>query len=209
MISIRQARRASLLLSAGLLAAAASCTPEKGAVESANSQGWTAKQQSDWYEGTQGSRLMPWAWMQALEQAGNAQPFLADDHMASFRFLPRTTSTRLRLPVGFAIDDQDATGFALTGFTWYEGQKPKEPWIGMNCSACHTAELNYQGKAYRVDGGPSLVDFQSFVEAVDAALKAAHDDPAKWERFAAKVLAGKDTPANRAKLKAALKQLVD
>jgi mono/diheme cytochrome c family protein len=214
MISIRQARKASLLFSVGLLATAASCTPNKPEVQSANSQGWTAKQQSDWYEGTQGSRLMPWAWMQALEQAGNDQPFLADDHMAGFRFLPRTTSTKLRLPVGFAIDRQAPDGFALTGFTWYDGQnvtdgKKAEPWIGMNCSACHTAELNYGGKAYRVDGGPSLVDFQSFVEAVDAALTAAHNDNAKWERFAAKVLAGKDTPANRTKLRAALKQLVD
>jgi mono/diheme cytochrome c family protein len=177
--------------------------------ETANSQGWTSRQQSDWYEGTQGSRLMPWAWMQALEQPGNQEPFLADAHMAGFRFLPRTTSTNLRLPIGFAIDDQDARGFALTGFNWYQGQKPREPWIGMNCSACHTAELTYGDKAYRVDGGPSLVDFQSFVEAVDASLKTTHDDPAKFDRFAAKVLSGKDTPANRAMLKAALKQLSD
>ncbi|HEY0084816.1 MAG TPA: di-heme-cytochrome C peroxidase [Allosphingosinicella sp.] len=209
MISVSKARKASLLLSAALLTAAAGCTPSKQPVQSVNSQGWTAKQQSDWYEGTQGSRLMPWTWMQALEQPGNNQPFLADAHMAGFRFLPRTTSTKLRLPVGFALDDQDASGFALTGFTWYEGQKPKEPWIGLNCSACHTAELNYGGKAYRVDGGPSLVDFQSFIEAVDGALAATHNDPAKWERFAAKVLAGKDTPANRATLKTALKQLID
>ncbi|HEY0026835.1 MAG TPA: di-heme-cytochrome C peroxidase [Allosphingosinicella sp.] len=209
MISMSHARKGSLLLSAALLATAAGCTPNKQPVESVNSQGWTAKQQSDWYEGTQGSRLMPWAWMQALEQPGSDQPFLADSHMAGFRFLPRTTSTKLRLPVGFALDNQDASGFALTGFTWYQGQKPKEPWIGLNCSACHTAELNYGGKAYRIDGGPSLVDFQSFIEAIDGALTATHNDSAKWERFAAKVLAGKDTPANRATLKAALKQLVD
>ena len=214
MISHAHARKGALLFSAALLGLAAGCTPEKKPIETVNSQGWTAKQQSDWYEGTQGSRLMPWTWMQALEQAKSAQPFLADDHMASFRFLPRTTSTNLRLPIGFALDRQASAGFALTGFTWYEGQnvtdgKKAEPWIGMNCSACHTAELNHNGKAYRVDGGPSLVDFQSFVESVDAALTATHDDAAKWERFAAKVLQGKDTPANRTKLKAALKQLVD
>lgn len=215
MISNRHARRGSLLFSAALVALAAGCNPaHKKPVESVNSQGWTATQQTDWYEGTQGSRLMPWAWMKALEQAGSTEPFLADAHLAGFRFLPRTTSTKLRLPIGFALDKQAGAGFALTGFTWYDGQnnsdaKQAEPWIGMNCSACHTAELNHGGKAYRVDGGPSLVDFQSFIEAVDGALTATHKDPAKWERFAAKVLAGKDTPANRAKLKSALKQLID
>jgi mono/diheme cytochrome c family protein len=211
MVSSRLVRAAPLFFSSAVLAMTVACnfggtsdTPP----QTANAQGWTAREQSEWYSATQGSRLMPWSWMQALEQANADAPFLADDHMAGFRFLPRPNS-ELRLPVGFAIDNQDARGFALTGFSWYEGQKAKEPWIGMNCSACHTAELHHNDQAIRVDGGPSLVDFQSFVEAVDAALTAAHNNPAKWERFAAKVLAGKDNPANRAMLKASLKKLVD
>lgn len=211
MIHSRTAGAVSLFLSSALLTVAA-CTGGGGGKEepkSVNGQGWSAKEQEDWYEGTQGSRLMPWAWMQALEQARSDVAFLDDAHMAGFRFLPRTTRAGHRLPIGFAIDAQDASGFALTGFTWYQGQKPKEPWIGLNCSACHTAELNYKGEAIRVDGGPSLVDFQSFIEAVDAALGATHDDPAKFDRFAAKVLAGKDNPANRGLLRTALKQLID
>jgi hypothetical protein len=172
-------------------------------------QGWSAAERAAWYEGTQGSRLMPWSWMQALEQAGSDQPFLADENMASFRFLPRTTSFGARLPVGFAIDRRDDSGLSFTQLDWFEGQGNDEKWIGMNCSACHTAQMTHGGRTVTVDGGPSLVDFQAFIEAVDAALTATRADPAKWERFAAKVLPRAADQARGARNRALLEAAVD
>jgi hypothetical protein len=172
-------------------------------------QGWSAAERTGWYEGTQGSRLMPWSWMQALEQAGSDQPFLADENMASFRFLPRTTSFGARLPVGFAIDRRDDSGLSFTQLDWFEGQGNDEKWIGMNCSACHTAQMTHGGRTVTVDGGPSLVDFQAFIEAVDAALTATRADPAKWERFAAKVLPRAADQARGARNRALLEAAVD
>jgi mono/diheme cytochrome c family protein len=147
---------------------------------------------------------MPLAWFRALEQPGSDKPFAAADHMAGFRFLPRTTSFGEQLPVGFAIDDNDDEQLSASKLRWYRGQQSKERWIGLNCAACHTAEIAYRGAPLRIDGGPSLVDFQSFVESIDAALVATRDRPAKWQRFAAKVLGDRDTPENRTLLRQAL-----
>lgn len=190
-----------------LLAVTAGCRTNADVQVSA--QGWTQEQQGWWYEATQGSRLMPYAWMQALEQSGSNQPFLADAHMAGFGFLPRTTTFGARLPVGFGIDDNDDRGLSITKLQWFEGQGSKERWIGLNCSACHTAQIAHGEKTMLIDGGPSLVDFQSFVEAVDAALIATRDQPDKWDRFATAVLGERDTDANRTKLRQALGTLID
>ncbi|HJT15611.1 MAG TPA: di-heme-cytochrome C peroxidase, partial [Dongiaceae bacterium] len=202
-------RIARLLIGAGLAAALAACFGQSEDAEIPRIQGWTEEEQSWWYEATQGSRLMPFSWFQALEQAGNDRLFLDDAHMAGFRFLPRTTSFGARLPVGFAIDDNNDTELSATRLRWFDGQGPSEQWIGLNCSACHTGELTHDGQSIRIEGGPALVDFQSFIEAVDAALTATRDQPAKWERFAGRVLGARDNPANRALLRTALGQLID
>lgn len=195
------------LMGTVLLVALGSCTT--AAAPDLGAQGWNTQQQSWWYESTQGSRLMPFAWMQALERPDSDQPFLADDHMAGFGFLPRTTSFGARLPVGFAIDDNDDTNLSVSKLRWFEGQGPRERWIGLNCSACHTAEINYGDQAMRIDGGPSLVDFQSFVEAIDAALVATRDRPEKWTRFAQNVLGERDNDRNRELLRNELGRLIE
>ena len=179
-----------------------------GSAEPVVRQGWSAQQLSDWYGGKQGSRLMPYAWFKALEQPDNDRPFLAADHMESFRFLGRTDQP---LPVGFAVDDNKDDGFTFSKLRWYRGQPNNEQWVGLNCSACHTGAVAYGDQPpLRIDGGPSLVDFQLFIETLDRALIRTRDDPAKWDRFAKAVLAGdRDTPANRDLLKAELGKLVD
>jgi hypothetical protein len=171
-------------------------------------QGWTEQQRIAWYEASQGSRLIPFKWFEVLERPGSDQPFMDQAYLTEFRFLPSRADRPDPLPVGFAIDDSDDRAFTVTRLNWYEGQTPRERWVGLNCAACHTAEIRYHDTELRIDGGPSLVDFQSFIEALDTALVETRDVPAKWERFAAKVLDGRDTPANRAKLKAALASLI-
>lgn len=183
------------MLGAGLVLAASSCTtlPDP---PSSRVQGWSERQRSSWYQATQGSRLMPLAWARALEQADSQERFFTDTSLARFRFLPLPGS-EAGLPIGFAIDRNDARTLSYTNLTWYRGQPRREPWIGLNCSACHTARFSYQGQVETVDGAPSLLDFQGFVEGVDAAMAATLSDPAKWERFAAAVLANRDNAGNR------------
>jgi hypothetical protein len=63
------------------------------------------------------------------------------------------------LPVGFARDDHFVDP--------YTGQKTVV--LGITCAACHTGELFYNGKAIRIDAGPSLIDLQKFTEALGLA----------------------------------------
>ena len=58
----------------------------------------------------------------------------------------------------------------------------------MTCAACHTRQISVDGKAYRIDGGPAIADFQSFLADLDAATGRALDDPAAFDEFADAVL---------------------
>lgn len=177
-------------------------------------QGWSAKERYGWYRGTQGSRLVPLAWFQALEQPGSTASFADPDFLTGFGYIAPAADDPVRLPIGFAIDRQPDKDFKVTGLRWYAGQRGDsdaavEPWLGLNCAACHTAEITHEGRPLRIDGGPGMGDFQSFVEALDKALMETRRDPAKFDRFAAKVLSTRDTPANRTQLGAAMDALID
>lgn len=185
------------------------CTSYSAAAPQPGWQSWSPAQQAAWYSATQGSRLMPLAWMLALEQPDAAKPFLNPDTIAQWRLLPRPDSDRL--PVGFVVDDNDDSNLGVSKLRWFAGQSPREKWVGLNCSACHTGEITYQGQPLRIDGGPSLFDFQSFVEALDTAIRATVDAPdvsEKWDRFARAALGAKDNPGNRTMLRAALAKLL-
>lgn len=205
----RETRFVMLATTAVALALTACSTPSQSTATGA--QNWTADQQLRWYSATQGSRLMPATWLLALQTPDGTAPFLSAEAIARWRLLAKPGSTD-RLPVGFVLDDGDDSNLTVSKLRWFEGQGPREKWIGLNCSACHTAELAFSGKTVRVDGGPSLFDYQSFVEELDAAIRATATAPeasAQWTRFARAALGeARDTPANRALLRSALTQLL-
>ena len=169
-------------------------------------QRWSETDKVRWYEASQGSRLLPLEWYLALEQPGSEALFNDDDHIRAFRYLPNTTLAGLDLPVGFAVDSTDDTKLDQTRLRWKAGQTSREPWVGMNCSACHTAELTYNGQAIRVEGGPTLADFQGFIGSLTKALAETLDDDEKFGRFADRVLG--TGVSDRDALKAALSRQV-
>lgn len=195
----------AVVASAALLTSSPSSAEDPAPVPELD-QDWSKKQRVDWYEATQGSRLIPRSWLFALEQPGSTEPFLA--HIASFGYLPR--NSKPSLPVGFAIDVQRDDAFLRTGLRWKPGQGRNEAWVGLTCSACHTTELAYQGKRMRIDGGPAMTDFQSMMENLNSALQQTRDDPAKWKRFAEAVLDREQiSTRDDNRLRAAFKQLLD
>jgi hypothetical protein len=177
-------------------------------------QAWTPQQIRIWYTTSQGSRLIPYAWLQALEQPGSQKRFLDPEHMASLRYLRGPaggTKGDLPLPLGFVVDVQDDSRMSeqQTRLRWKTKQTSNEPWVGMNCAACHTGEISYRDKRMRIEGAPTLADFQTFLESFTAALIETKDKDDKWDRFAAAVLKGADTSANRALLRASLSTLLE
>lgn len=150
-------------------------------------QGWKIDKQWDWYRGTQGSRLLPMAWLLALEEEGSEKLFLSPENVERFGYLMPETDDKVQLPIGFAIDVGPIGEGMATDIRWTPQQKTNVPWVGLNCSACHTAEIEAgdQGEhKLRIDGGPTLADFQTFVRSINAALEATARDDAKFGRFA-------------------------
>lgn len=169
-------------------------------------QGWTTADKTFWYTASQGSRLVPLSWLRALEQADSDKPFVAPDYIASLRYLPGEGASDL--PVGFAIDDEDDSELTFTKLRWKTGQSSREPWFGPTCSMCHSNEMTYNGKHLRIEGAPTLADFQSFITGLDKALVQTLNDEQKFARFAAKVLAGTTAGEDKAMLHDALGKLV-
>jgi hypothetical protein len=105
------------------------------------------------------------------------------------------------------IDAQDDSQLSVTKLRWKEGQSSKEPWVGLTCSACHSNELTYNGKRLRVEGAPSLTDYQSFTTAAAKALDQTRLDDQKFARFAKQVLG--DDGQDSDKLRGELAKLAD
>lgn len=201
------------------------CTPKTVSPSVAVSQGWTKEEQGLWYRGSQGSRLLPFSWLIALEEAQSEKPFLTPESVDRFGYLRPEADDRVQLPIGFAIDDGPIGRGMATDIRWAPGQGTDVKWVGMNCAACHTGQIGTgSGKPLRIDGGQTIADFQSFVSSVNAALEATAKDPAKFARFAEAVTCTTDLsrplgtapvrdcpvdPAVRTALKAGLDRLVE
>ncbi len=174
-------------------------------------QGWTAAQRESWYFATQGSRLMPASWFRALTLPDGSR-FADLGNLDRYGFLRPPADAPRDLPIGFTQDRQSDDRLRVSKLRWYAGQSgaegQAEPWVGINCAACHTAHLTLDGRSHVIDGGPALIDFQGFVEDLDAVLAATRSDPVRWDRFAAEVNDGRDTPANRQLLDAAFGRLL-
>ena len=172
----------------GLIAVAGCAGTSGPPLANSTPQGWSARQQVAWYRGSQGSRLIPQAWLVALEDANSTALFMDPANFARFNYLPPAPGEQDTLPIGFARDRHSGKDLPVTGITWFKGQGRKEPWIGLNCAACHTAEITHNGTPYRIDGAPTLADFQGFTDALRLSMQKTAADPLKWARFEARVV---------------------
>lgn len=153
-------------------------------------QGWDARDSQWFYNTTQGSNLLPYAFLLALERSAKdrdastcerggerAAWFLCDAHVDAYRYLPQAASdwNPDALPVGFVRDT-------------YQGAD----YVGYTCAACHTGQLHYKGRALRIDGGPAMADIDGFLRAMAAALAEtvppADGASERFDRFARRVM---------------------
>lgn len=157
-------------------------------------QAWSPQTRMDFWFTSQGSRIIPYSWFTWLEQADNEKLFRSAEHMESLRYLPMPASKQnpSGLPIGFALDTDKKKG---------------EAWVGMSCAACHTNQMDYQGKKFLIEGAPTLGNFVLFYNELVDALNATHSDDAKFERFAKKVLGENYNPENAQQLRSELQTM--
>lgn len=140
-------------------------------------QGWSRSDSLWFYNTTQGSNLLPYDFYLALEMP-DSDTLMTEPHITNkFRYLPqkKTFFNPDALPLGFVKDT-------------YEGRS----YVGYTCAACHTGQVNYQGKAIRIDGGPAMADMVGYLTTMEKALKATLDHDDKFDRFSQAVLQRKN-----------------
>lgn len=137
-------------------------------------QNWTPEVRQAYYTTSQGSRIMPYEWFMALEVSDSEESFVGV-RLPELGYLANddTTNNPDMLPVGFVRDVNSQT---------------KANFIGLNCAACHTNQISFEGKTFQIDGAPSLADMWGMLSGIDDSLKATRDNPEKFNRFANKVL---------------------
>ena len=157
-------------------------------------QGWSPAVSLKFYFTSQGSQIIPYDWFLALEQADSQSLFRDNQNILKYRYLPQLPDSNNPdgLPVGFVGD---------TGV----GRR----WLGLTCAACHTNEIRYGTTGYRVDGAPTQGDVRALLSALITAMQKTRDDPAKFGRFAAKVLGNQNSSGGQSLLKAQLAATID
>jgi hypothetical protein len=145
-------------------------------------QGWSDTTRAAFYQTTQGSRMLPYSWFLALEQATSRQRFNAPANMRRMGFFVDGVSVTNpdNLPVGFARDIDPVNGDQM----------------GLTCAGCHTGEIEYNGTRVRIDGGQSLADLEQLQDGILASLEVTLADALKFARFA-EAIGATDTAALR------------
>ncbi len=158
-------------------------------------QNWNTREQQKFWFLSQGSQIIPYKWFLALEQANTTRLFSDSLNMDSFRYLPqkKTELNPDALPIGFSKD--------ITRNN-HDYQKIASEWLGLTCAACHTGQIEYQGKKLLIDGAPTMANFEEFSHSLVKAMQATLNDTEKFDRFTKSVLAAKYAePGEKAKLK--------
>lgn len=172
-------------------------------------QGWSSKQQRAWWGATQGSRLIPLDWFNALEVAGEQERFGSIAVMNRFGYLSRPGAPSNSLPIGFAVDRQPDDRFQRTRLRWKPGQGNREKWLGLTCSACHTGSLSHNGKTYLIEGAGGASDFQRFMESLNLSLVENRSNKQKWDAFVERILGKPKSDKDVERLREAYDRLLD
>jgi hypothetical protein len=191
-IANKRMSRVVLAASAAALAASACSLPKPAKppapLPDAVGQNWSATEKRDWWFGSQGSRLIPAAWLLALEAPDSTVLFMEPEHINRFGYIPDPRGGRF--PIGFAADVQSDRHLDATNLDWFTGQDDVQPWIGLNCAACHTNRITLgDGYDELIDGAPTMADFQGFTDALLLTMQQTRKDDAKWKRFENRVVA--------------------
>lgn len=166
----------SRLLVCLILLLVVACTPKKGGNSNTTpspssspsaivENGLSGADRQNFYHLPEGSELYPYAWMKALHTT-NDQPFL--QNVERFGLIPDPDNPA-GLPIGLTVANRRGV--------------PLGEMVGVNCAACHVAELKYQNTSFRVDGGQNIFDLGGFYGELFEDSKATVTSPEKLFAF--------------------------
>jgi hypothetical protein len=140
-------------------------------------QGWTDEDRKIIYQQDEGAQFVPLNWFLALEQAGSSELFVKSLNKYGFLNGREKNSDNLTnpydLPVGMTISEDLRT----------EKLYGEKKWVGVNCAACHTTQVNVNNKRVVIDGGANMFNFNGFMKDVSRAFTSVIQDQQKWKKF--------------------------
>jgi mono/diheme cytochrome c family protein len=175
-------RRCRMLLLAALLLGGCSKVPTAPSTSNPvpppnGPNGLQGAEQSRWRHLAEGSEIYPLAWLRALEDPETNRPFL--DNPQRFGLLADADvgpDNPFGLPIGLTVDESRDLRFLGVQM------------VGVNCAACHVAELHKGGQAVtRIDGAPNLFDLEKFYGDLARATAATFTDVRRTWRFVTKL----------------------
>jgi hypothetical protein len=141
-------------------------------------QGWAPEVREAYYHMSQGSTVMPYDIFLSLEVADSQELFRSGANGERYGLIAEAANPQTN-PDGLSV------GLSKTVTT--EGRWKGEA-VGLTCAACHEAELHYQGKRIRIEGGVgNAFDIEAYLHALDDAVQATLTDSAKFDRLATRL----------------------
>jgi hypothetical protein len=142
-------------------------------------KGLTDDERANLYHLSEGGELFPVDWLLALDVevpasdgSVHVRPFL--DNIERFGLLPddKHAGNPYGLPVGVSLARSKLNGTEM---------------IGLNCSACHVGQVQYQHHAVRIDGAGNMAYVNKFLEHLasetEGTFKAPHRLARFWDRL--------------------------
>ena len=154
--------------------------PEQG--EEGKKEGWNDYRRERYYQTSQGSLVMPYAWFRAIEWRTSRDRFASPAIQARYGLLPDNDPkyNKDQMPVGIVKNIVANEYVDLLG----EGEKE---WASISCAACHTGQLLYKGNAMRIDGGQGFWNFDKWSGDMVFSLMLTSADTKRFERFCGRV----------------------
>lgn len=135
-------------------------------------QGWTESDRANTQTIDEGSRIMPLRWFLNLEVPQSRTKL--SETMEQFGLVKSPDAS---LPYGMVIGEDTRT----------EALYKEKQWMGFNCTACHTSNLNINGQRVQLEGGSSLFDIQGFEGALLKSVSATLKSRSKLNRLASRL----------------------
>jgi mono/diheme cytochrome c family protein len=168
-------------------------------------QGWGERERAIFHYTPQGTEIMPAAWLASLRTGVFGGPRLMDaETLAPFRFVTVAAAhdpavNPYGFPVGFAVHTHEGPGETYRGVRM----------AGFTCAACHTGQIDHNGRSIVIEGGAAMHDAVAFQRAMARAMILTGELPWKRARFLNEVLErDPDWPGGRLALEAAFDRAV-
>lgn len=167
-------------------------------------QNWDDGTRQQFWFTPQGSQIIPYDWFLVLELPNSENLFHEKENMNRLRYIPqaRTELNPERLPIGFTKDlvwysnesfppggDLESLKITYKDYGNPDYQDISNDWLGLTCAACHTNQIEFNGKKIVIDGAPAMGDFEGLMRGLVESMEATLGDEDKFQRFATKVLA--------------------